>query len=751
MARGFQYLSKVDPLQPLVAADWQQAWEPQSKPRIAPVLAVALVASGLFAAPVQPEAAPVSIGWHQALSEPVRAPIIPITTWEYTSPLVTIQAAVGGVASAVSVGVTYEARVQYQGYTAPVFVAPEEVTSDKWFNPLSEPQRDKLRLLAGAQPHLFLVQAAPFEETVTESRWHQPWSEPLRPKPGLAATQQQTLAFYPNPTVSFGWFGNLSDPSVLSKIGLRASLQQAATIDPYALTQPEAVLESKWHQPWSEPVRVKLGLLAALQQSLAWNTVFTAPEVITVDKWWEPWSDPTRPKWSPKTYPSIGFLAPQPQVSFGWFESLSDPVRIKNGAVAANQQFFTTSPNPIVSFGWFGSLVDPAKPKASVRTAGQQTSTVDADPTVSFSWFAPLPEPVRSKPRVAWQQFTTLDPYGLTQPETVTESRWHRPWPDIVYAKKTILAAQQQFLAFDPSPISGELVTVDKWIYPFTGPVRLKPGLAAARQQFLAAEPFSLTRPETVTESRWHQPWSEPQRRRRTQTQQALAWGNNTPAATSVDQWFRPFVEPVRIRASVQRQFLAFAPNPVVSFGWFGGLSQPAKAKPSPRDTSSVYPPSVEAITPDKWLRPLNEPVRRRHTTQDLQVAAPSQIVSFGWFGWLESPIRTRSGLLAAEQQSFTQDLVVPVQPITVGNWFSSFSEPTRFRSGLGTRFQQTISWPPRLLPTSVIVTMAAVEDNQDVFEGIITTAAPATRCLVSIEEISVPNRSPTSIHEEDQ
>ena len=830
MARGFQYQSKTDPPQQPETAGWQQGWD--LPPRIA--AAIALVASGLFAAPVQPEAAPVTIDWHQALSEPQRVPGKPTPSWDY-SPFVTPAAApVGSVPSGVSTNISFEVRIQYQGYTAPVFIAPEEVTADKWFNPLSEPQRDKLRLLAGAQPYQFLVQAAPFEEAVTESRWHQPWSEPVRLKPGLAATQQQTLAFYPNPTVSFGWFGSLSDPSVLAKAGLRAALQQAAIIDPYALTQPEVVSESKWHQAWSEPVRLKPGLSAALQQTLGWNPVFAAPEVVTVDKWWEPWSDPTRQKWSPKTYPIAGFLAPQPQVSFGWYGGLVDPAKPKKTISAAAQQSFLVDTDPVVSFGWVYQLSEPVRfkrglyapyheefwwgdftPEVStpdkwfeplsepVRTrrfnaASQQvTAPTDTDPVVSFGWLNPLsvPTPPKSGLQARYQQFFTISPYALTQPETVTEDRWHTRWQDTVPAKKSILAGQQQFLALSPFPITGETVTADKWIYPLSEPVRVKKSVPW--QQFTTLDPYGLTQPEKVTESRWHQPWSEPVRiksRISAASQQTLAlhhnptvsfgWFGNLSAPTSLaksglraslqqfttidpyaltqpervseDKWHQPWSEPQRSKRGLlaPAQLTSVVPTVterVTVDKWFESLSEPARLK---RGLSAVYQAALAFHTNPSvsfgWFGRLTEPVRTKSRVAWQQPLAlhSNPTVSFGWFGSLSDPTREKPGLSAALQQYFTSDPTVPAQPVTVGNWFSWFSEPARQKPGLGTGLQQDQAWPPRLLPTSIIVTMAVVEENNDTFEAAIVLSNRAVRCLVSIEEVPVPGNDPTSIEE---
>src|ERR1700730_3129805 len=97
----------------------------------------------------------------------------------------------------------------------------------------------------------------------------------------------------------------------------------------------------------------------------------------------------------------------------------------------------------------------------------------------------------------------------------------------------------------------GESITEDKWHEPWTEPVRsriapqLAVALIASGLAYVEAAPFA----ETVTESRWHQPWSEPVRVR--------------PALPAGEQ-----------------QFLAFQPAPIIKVDWFASLSEPVRVKP---------------------------------------------------------------------------------------------------------------------------------------------------------------------------
>lgn len=105
-------------------------------------------------------------------------------------------------------------------------------------------------------------------ETITPDKWYIALSEPPRFLPRLRPGLQQFLAFDPQPFVPFGWFSGLSIPSVRTRRGLPAALQQAFAADTTVIPTSKLI---EWFAPLSEPVRKLSGLLAALQQ------FFTAP------------------------------------------------------------------------------------------------------------------------------------------------------------------------------------------------------------------------------------------------------------------------------------------------------------------------------------------------------------------------------------------------------------------------------------------------------------------------------------------
>jgi hypothetical protein len=144
--------------------------------------------------------------------------------------------------------------------------------------------------------------------------------------------------------------------------------------------RPEQVTESRWHQPWSEPVRFKINKQLAI--ALAASGLFFVPqqagEVIFVDKWINHWREPVRFKGVFRGMPTgeqpAAFPSPQPFVPFGWFDKLSEPiVKQKVGLRAGSQRFQTGSPLPFVSFSWFRPQTElPPKPKIGLATRFQQ-------------------------------------------------------------------------------------------------------------------------------------------------------------------------------------------------------------------------------------------------------------------------------------------------------------------------------------------------------------------------------------------
>src|SRR5215467_10436062 len=92
------------------------------------------------------------------------------------------------------------------------------------------------------------------------------------------------------------------------------------------------------------------------------------------------------------------------------------------------------------------------------------------------------------------------------------------------------MARFQYISLVEPVSTSKGTVTEDRWHQPWSEPVRwriapqLAVALIASGLAYVAAAPFA----ETVTEDRWHQPWSEPIVKAKPRLleahQQILAW-----------------------------------------------------------------------------------------------------------------------------------------------------------------------------------------------------------------------------------
>lgn len=286
-----------------------------------------------------------------------------------------------------------------------------------------------------------------------------------------------------------------------------ALIVAAATISPWALTQPEATTVDRYYQALSEPVRQKPGLSTPNQSVLAWDT-FTPAAVQVVYDWIPAWSEPVRDKpraqqqqalawdtftptpvqviydWIPAWPEPVRFRQYQtalqsfiasdlrPIVSFSWYGSLSEPRRDK--LKAQQQQALAFNVQPVVSFSWFNWLNEPPKPKKNLIEGSEQSFAVDVEPAVSFGWFNHLHDPVRFRRlHVSYRQSHIWDirpvvSFGWF--ESLSEpKRFKLPLPTG--------AAPAWIGPFNPTVSFGW-----SWLEQ-PGPVRFKPGLGAHQQQ----------------------------------------------------------------------------------------------------------------------------------------------------------------------------------------------------------------------------------------------------------------------------
>ncbi len=140
---------------------------------------------------------------------------------------------------------------------------------------------------------------------------------------------------------------------------------------------PETVTESRWHQAWSTPVRIKPGVGAYLQQ---FRTGDTSPfPVSNYESWYQWFSEPVRFKngLGPHLQRFEISLIPQQFVvsqSNPWFNWLSEPVRFKPRVLAADQPFFFFEPEPpeFLDIPWYANLAEPVRLPKGLRAQLQQ-------------------------------------------------------------------------------------------------------------------------------------------------------------------------------------------------------------------------------------------------------------------------------------------------------------------------------------------------------------------------------------------
>lgn len=188
-------------------ADFALSWSEPVKKKINPVLAIALLASGLFSPPFIEDQS-----------------LYPKWGYEWSSP-VRIKAALRTAAQ--------------QAFTGPVtLVSSETITADKWIYPWSEPVRKKPGIPAFEQQ--FLASIPFIEDNSLYPKWGYSWSSPVKlAKPGLATPAQQAVTIVPfiedrnlYPKWGYAW----SIPSRLTKPGLLIDLQQFFTRSPFTPT-----------------------------------------------------------------------------------------------------------------------------------------------------------------------------------------------------------------------------------------------------------------------------------------------------------------------------------------------------------------------------------------------------------------------------------------------------------------------------------------------------------------------------------
>jgi len=229
------------------------------------------------------------------------------------------------------------------------------------------------------------------------------------------------------------------------------------------------------------------------------------------------------------------------------------------------------------------------------------------------------------------------------------------------------------------------------------------------------------------------------------------------------DKWFIALSEPVRFKiglSAVEQQTLALFPNPIVSFGWFGNLSEPVRIKP--RNPAALSPylffqPAPSPFVATGWYNWLSEPIRLKPGlgVQDQSFffyqANPTTVTPFAWYASLSEPVRQKIGLKAFLQQFETQaPQFIPAPATLIDGWFNWLSEPKRFLKGLGAPYQIYFTANPRILPNpNVTVNINMIELDTDLFQVAINVVKSNTPVSARVSIVEIGNGlSPTAVIE---
>lgn len=171
----------------------------------------------------------------------------------------------------------------------------------------------------------------------------------------------------------------------------------------------------------------------------------------------------------------------------------------------------------------------------------------------------------------------------------------------------------------EPVSTAKETVTEDRWHQPWSEPRRFKLLTAACRAASGPSYVAGAVLVEFIFEEKWHQPWSEPivkiKMGLRAGDQQALAF-NETPFPSF--SWYANLSEPIRLKVGLHarhQEFFKYQPSPIISVGWFAPFSDPKrfrKGGPITEQLFSQFFPPPPAVGTPSWFAHLSEPVRVR-------------------------------------------------------------------------------------------------------------------------------------------
>ena len=212
-----------------------------------------------------------------------------------------------------------------------------------WFRPLSEPTR---RITS----YDLLRDYADWVAVSTHIGWFNSLSDPVRAVGIKTAYQPPYFQFSPLPiAASFSWFGELRDPTRRVPVATRYEQQTwFTTVDPTAVF-------TGWYSALRDPTR----------RVLLRHSDQVEPPLVTVSfSWFKDLSEPVRKKPRTVWFDEQSFQFPF--VPFSYFRGFAEPTPPKRRNPFFQPYTFAPTPPIIPSFGWYGSLSLPVRIKPKV-------------------------------------------------------------------------------------------------------------------------------------------------------------------------------------------------------------------------------------------------------------------------------------------------------------------------------------------------------------------------------------------------
>lgn len=380
---------------------WHQPWsEPvRVKPRAAQF-------SDLAWSTFTPAVSAITTNWFSPLSEPVRvkprvaavmdtawvfAPIPPFVAeatgsdvifrtrliYQSRTQLSTTPAPVVAIGiTTPNVGVSYEARVQYQALATPVLPQPLAAPAQT-YPPLANPVLPKNILTA--QQQFLALDPFPRQNAVVSTLRYLPLSEPVRVPLRTAEYQAFIGTLIPPPLVPEATSGDVyfeqsiiySDsafvelvPATLKaavaigpdvSVSYETRFQYQVIANPLVQTSAEVITVSKWFTPWQDPVRTAPRLLDAAQRALALAPNPVPPLFGYFQPLATPVALPARLRAGAEFEPFTPVIPVTPASFRGWYNWLSEPVRLPLG-LKAYLQSTTAMPTEIIVITTTGTM-----------------------------------------------------------------------------------------------------------------------------------------------------------------------------------------------------------------------------------------------------------------------------------------------------------------------------------------------------------------------------------------------------------